>query len=137
MRLRQNPRLCPNCGGKKIARIDRGADVVGKRRCKRCGCFWEPPWSRFTVWASMVVYAFLICMGGFLTYLKVPDYLSGEAFRLLGSSETFEEGAKSFMGPIMIAFMSWVMREPIAVARGKKGQGRVLEMGVPSDADED
>ena len=128
-RLRENPRQCPNCQGHSIARLDKGAMIVGKRLCKDCGCLWEPPWSRFTIFSGLIICCIGVVGGAWGAWTQVPAIISGEAFNRMREAETLKQAFAHIAAPIVLAVFACGAYFCIAALRGKRGQGHVLNGG--------
>ena len=110
--------------------------MVGQRRCKRCLCVWEPPWSRFTLVSLFVLCGIALACGVWITCVRFPDYLSGEAFREAANAGTPKEFLYPFVGPIMLVMFWLGLKKALAVARGKAGRGHILEGGILTKGDD-
>jgi len=117
---------CPNCGGANPQRLDKGALIVGKRLCRACGCLWEPPWSRFTIWSGLVIMLLGVAAGAWLSCIQVPAILSGEAFRQIGTETSLKRALEHVIGPVILAGALYGLYVCVSVVRGKKGAGYVL-----------
>lgn len=130
--LRQNPRQCPNCGSQEIARLDQDALVVGKRQCRLCGCLWEPPWAKFTCWSALVLASLFgaVAVRGVID--DYPGYWNGDFMRQLENVGSVREFLRLIIAPVALILLGLVVFQCVAVLRGKKGQGRILERGRQS-----
>ena len=54
--LRQDPNVCPNCGGTSIISVNARAflTVSGDRECRDCSCRWSPGWGKLTAVAMLL-----------------------------------------------------------------------------------
>jgi hypothetical protein len=133
-KLRANPRFCPSCGGARLRRLDEGATFVGKRRCFDCGCMWEPPWSRFTLWSVTIITIVGVAFGAWMSYTQVPDIISGDVLRQMAAESGYKDKLLHVMGPVILLGALYGFYVCIKVFRGKKGAGYVLHEGTSGQA---
>ncbi|MBI5725382.1 MAG: hypothetical protein HZA50_15605 [Planctomycetes bacterium] len=108
--------------------------IVGKRRCRKCGCYWLPPWSKSTVWLALGFVEFsVVLMVILILFVESPFLWNGEFSAKYAQAP--KEAVKSLGLIILLILLGFgTLKYFIPYFKGKKGQGQVLEVGLFNEA---
>ena len=135
--MQRRPRVCPNCGSDQVEVVLAGDDangecdtrLEGNRRCKACGCLWEPPWDRYSTYFAGTV--LLLAAPVFLIGIVYGGWylLTGEAFRDLDRHRSIAQLVTGmFVGLLLVPVLVYGGIRAIRYVLGKDGKGRVIRV---------